>query len=859
MTKRGQFPSNLQNSYNSHMEPPEDTTDESQAWVSKIRIWVKSRLDFIYGKCKEVIRHTSNICILFKQQKIFRWGVRFRYLLYKISQHTKFLRHIFLVICAVILAYFLIQFTDLTDPKTASISSFADYLSTIGAMVGGVLAVVFSLTIFGQQSILDVHSTKLLHKYVYGIREKSTFFGISFITLLFFVASRWSANVIEPNPVTYSILIYGSSMLVAVVFVLVDLLYQRVSGKSSSAEIFGFLQKESLAVLKKIDKYSQRLVNIGVAEGRVKKQEVQMGLLKAQSRAAVSKTFRAELDEKLKVIYEITVRLIARKEYEPANNGLRTLHAVIREYLLLVKDSSTSIPANSSSLGVLGLLARQSDSVDFLNTNLERLARIGEQNVLNENVQNLQLVTDVFKALVAQAESINHVGNDTENYILPLIIGYQTEYLEFAILQNNLESVWQTAQALDNMAGSAVRGKSQQAQQQIRESIDKVILFGIKNDRSFVINECMNAVLVSIMSLFHDKMPYAYTSIDDSLKQVAAKTELIYVGVKTGILTDQFTTTHFFTQWLIHFPVLINQYQDIVDKREKESYREKLIQTTKGLQRQLRHISENIKDVDNPLVEVIGRVIDAMGEYLIYFLNHPDFIDEKREIEKVLYGYIHLPGWFVHHATTYEKNNQNRSLVEAITKIGIFLFEKYRDERLIEACIDSLFTLVKALFEKNPKSYLFDEARVMVKICYLGVLARKHSMKRLYALVRVKILEFDRLYAAAYQKELKKVPQDLRAQIEARTVYGFPDKERLKQEVFAWRNDVYRDTSGGMARMMGDSRGIVQDSVTIEDIDWFMWEVWSEIDASSSISDKIDLQWARERLSKTLRKIADGK
>lgn len=838
------------------MEPLEDAADELKSKISRIKTWLKSKFDLVRNKVKGTIEHTFNVCGLFARQKLFRWGVRVTYLSYRIPQHTKLLRRTPLIICAVSLAYLLIQFI---DPNTAIISDFADYLATIGAMVGGVLAVVFSLTIFGQQSILDIHSTKLLHKYVYGILEKSIFFGVSIITLLFFVASRWSANVVQPNPVAYNILIYGSCVLVALVFVLVDFLYQRVSGKSSSAEIFGFLQKESFAVLKKINKYTQHLVDVGIAEGRVKKQEVHSGLLKSQSRAVIYKTFRAELDEKLKVVYEITIRLIARKEYEPANNGLRTLHAVIREYLLLVNDSSTSNPANSSSLGVWGLLARQSDSVDFLNTNLERLARIGERNVLNENVQNLQLVTDVFKALVVQAENIVHVGNDTENYILPLIIEYQTQYLEFAILQNNLEAVWQTAQALDDMAGAAVRGKSRQAQQQIRESVDKVTLFGIKNDRSFVVNECLNAVLVSIMSSFNDEMPYAYTSIDDSLKQVAAKTELIYVAVKAGVLTDQFTTTHFFTQWLIYFPVIINRYNDIADDREKETYREKLTQTAEDLQRILRRLSENIKDVDNPLVEVVGRVIDAMGEYLIYFLNHPDFASEKQELEKILYGYIHLPGWFVHHALTYEKNNRNRSLVEAITKIGISLFETHRDERLIEACIDSLFALVKTLFEKNPKSYLFDEARVMVKVCYLGTLARKYEMKKLYAHVRVKILEFDRLYAAAYQKELDQVPAEMRAQIKAGTVYGFPDKERLKREVYEWRNGMYRDTSGGMSRMMGDSRDLIQDVIRVEDVDWFMWEVWGEIDASSSISDEIDLRWIRERLVKILREIAKGK
>ena len=139
----------------------------------------------------------------------------------------------------------------------------------------------------------------------------------------------------------------------------------------------------------------------------------------------------------------------------------------------------------------------------------------------------------------------------------------------------------------------------------------------------------------------------------------------------------------------------------------------------------------------------------------------------------MLYGYIHLPGLFVHHSPTFGKNNRNRSLIEAVAKIGISLFENHRNERLIEACVDSLFALVKALFEKNPDSYLFDEARVMVKVCYLGVLARKHGMKGLYASVRVKILEFT-IICNCLPKQLNQVPTELREKIEKGRIIGFP-------------------------------------------------------------------------------------
>ena len=56
-------------------------------------------------------------------------------------------------------------------------------------------------------------------------------------------------------------------------------------------------------MLKKIENIRRRL-QMGVAEAKVKKQDVSVALLKAQSRAVIYKTYKAELDENIKVVYD---------------------------------------------------------------------------------------------------------------------------------------------------------------------------------------------------------------------------------------------------------------------------------------------------------------------------------------------------------------------------------------------------------------------------------------------------------------------------------------------------------------------------------------------------------------------------
>lgn len=93
-----------------------------------------------------------------------------------------------------------------------------------------------------------------------------------------------------------------------------------------------------------------------------------------------------------------------------------------------------------------------------------------------------------------------------------------------------------------------------------------------------------------------------------------------------------------------------------------------------------------------------------MNQHMIWALNHPDFADDRTEIERTLSWYIHQPPWFYSSAEKYEISNQNRSLVESTAQTGILLFRDYYSERLLEACVDALSNIVQTTFKKIPSN-----------------------------------------------------------------------------------------------------------------------------------------------------------
>lgn len=822
---------------------------------------LKPKIAAQYHKNRErILRWHGNTLKLLKKANLyirFKFWTYFTFYKFRSASYLDTLRSLLLalrpplpVFAAVLIGWIYVTYSDVSQ---WSIASLGDYLTASGAMIGGVLAIVFSLTIFGQQSILDVHSTNILRPYVYGWREKSIFLTITLITLLLLISGQYTTNIQADVTFYYGLAVYLSLIAIGVVFTLVDLMYELVSGKASSANIFTYLMNNALGLIKKLDRESLSVSKGILAEAKYKEQRLTNAEAVSMARQLLHKKYGPAMDHIMKVIYEIALRLLSRSEYEPANNGLRAIQRILQEYLRVVTNTSISVPADSSSLGALGILARKSDSSEFLQPNLERIAKIGEEAIKTGNTQNILLITTVFKALANQAKTIKHHGTHRDNYILNLVVGYQTQYLEVAITSGNVEAVYQVAQALKDFVQYAVEADSYLVQGQLHDNINKIVVYAVKENRSFIINECFNALNTNIFALISRQSGHKDVLFRNIFRQISSLTEFIFNAQKSGLYRDVFTVTHFFTEFMIKFPMALNVYGTIQDEETKADFRSDLLQILEELRSSIRTLSENIKDVDNALVEVIGRTLLAMNQYMIWALNHPDFVGEKTEIEKLLGWYIHQPPWFFSSAEKFEISNRNRSLTESTAQTGILLFRDYYDERLLEACVDSLFYIVRTTFEKNTEKYLYDEPRLMMRICYLGVLARKHKKTRLYAHIRVKLLEFQSLYQQAYSKQLKELPEDLDP--ERDRIIGFPEKNRLVKEMYQWRDELQKEQWSQYPTLSDDAQALMVEMVSIEDIDWFMFDVFGQFVSDSPISQSVDLLIARSKLVNVLKKL----
>jgi hypothetical protein len=109
-----------------------------------------------------------------------------------IAKRRGFYRRSLLFIGAITLGFLTIKYTSGNFSKEL----LASYLVAAAAMLGGTIAIIFSISIFLLQSVAGLYSSKHLDDYANSARSQEAIYAIVIaITLALFAAARYVANI----------------------------------------------------------------------------------------------------------------------------------------------------------------------------------------------------------------------------------------------------------------------------------------------------------------------------------------------------------------------------------------------------------------------------------------------------------------------------------------------------------------------------------------------------------------------------------------------------------------------------------------------------------------------------------------
>jgi hypothetical protein len=161
----------------------------------------------------------------------WRWRQRLRVLTFWLRNASAWLKRFLILAASLLLARLVLVFIDVSRLQA---DVMASYFIAVGAMVGSILAIVFSISIFAQQSSTDLSSSGYFEDYTRGWNEKLIYLLVVVTTLLFF-ALGLLFNGRDISGRIRELAIYASLMLIGLVFVLIDWHYQNCVAKAEPA------------------------------------------------------------------------------------------------------------------------------------------------------------------------------------------------------------------------------------------------------------------------------------------------------------------------------------------------------------------------------------------------------------------------------------------------------------------------------------------------------------------------------------------------------------------------------------------------------------------------------------------------
>src|SRR6266446_1808217 len=114
---------------------------------------------------------------------MWRWRQRLRRLTFWFRNYSSWVKRASILLASLMLARLVLESVDLSLLKA---EVMANYFIAVGAMVGGILAIVFSISIFAQQSATDLSSSGYFEDYTRGWNEKIIYLLVVLETLVFF-------------------------------------------------------------------------------------------------------------------------------------------------------------------------------------------------------------------------------------------------------------------------------------------------------------------------------------------------------------------------------------------------------------------------------------------------------------------------------------------------------------------------------------------------------------------------------------------------------------------------------------------------------------------------------------------------
>lgn len=685
------------------------------------------------------------------------------------------------------------------------------YFITVGAMVGGIIAIIFSFKTLIMQNAADNSSAGFYRTLGKDNKQDMVLFILVFTVIAFFVLGLTAPSgqftifgfQYDLLRAIFQLIIFVIGTDLYLVFLLYHMLFKKIDPFYAISEI----QKSSLHYLDDVYKRASQFADLMLLHPKTDKKTTKEEML-----ASTFQSFRIDLhylSNRLNYLFDYHDKMLAKNERTASFSILDVIASILEKYFVIRKDSSLLLPSGF-------FFVSSSDSQAFLTPHLESLVAVGEGYLKQEDSVGVRKVITLFQELVGYAGEIKFVRTRShDNPILMQCRGYLDQLMNSIIQKGFFEGMFQGALTYKAVGVYITRKRMIDEIMPIYDMLDKIAYTALLKKQDVVVTEVISTYSVLLAALSDD-----YWLFEHKLKLILEHIQqLVLVGFfahKTRAIPDSRMQQDLAKPYetLMDFIIITAQKVPSLKDKEQKEAKGVILEAAEELRASLRYLSENLKSADHLIIHSLALVNEQVGGLLISLTDRPEWQDEKQELIKQAGWYIHQPKWFTHDVTQIDDNLNYDALPDAVAKMGLVAVQKNQDDIANEAPKIITQFATEMLEKEAGTRFGFTEPRVMVLACYIGI----YALKQKKSVIVNGLKEHIRLFEDAYRKKwFSNIPKGVKL--------SSPTPDQLRDEVIELIDDI--QDLNRLPNPFKDAKEILLGLVVESDIRTFIKTVWN--------------------------------
>ena len=641
---------------------------------------------------------------------------------------------------------------------------YSQLFFSAGTMHAGILAITFALSLFSIEQASDKGTPTILELFIKDKKNQIVFASLSVFTLISFLFGVLNRNGEDTmRMISCEFLFIGST------FILLRFQYKHIARMINPNWQIEDLVNKCNKYLDAMVKYINDIIQLELIsfpnEGKQEKAESELRSLKEAAVYTKIPNLLIPVNQCLEQLYAILHKYSIRQEYEVIRKGLHGVSSIINRYIDIRKKSSVPHMAD--------FMTFQTDLDDFLVPNYEKITTINNLAIRNRDVELSKLVIKNIESISLKYGELEPVGLKHEGPT-NIAVGYLKGFIEGCLKADMFDIGIYGSGVLSRIGISCVkRNDSVGIHMAYQDLSDKVAYYGIIQKQNYLVNYALDGIIRIIWAIAFHKKLYANIDIKLGLDSVKTITEWVLSTTDETSMPGMNSIQHSLGSFYdltkdTAIGVLLAKLAENVLREEDTTKKKELMNTfleaDKEIWRFFRDIGEMAGAKESFLLHFINMNIEQISRAILYLCKDDDLDYAREKLLNDLIWYLSV-FWWSYYKTKSIKGLQLNNDADLLAQIGMQCIDlRELHPNFFKAADRSagfIKTLALQLIAKGKDGHV-NPPSIMVKMCFLGILAYKENLEARTSKMDEYIVDFQKEYVGKFPENKTDLLEELK-------------------------------------------------------------------------------------------------